>query len=185
MSKYLLDAATAVAGILMFGDGVRDEITANIMKESGYPRALSITLCVLIAIIPLTKLPLNARPIVSTLEMFTGLDAYAVSDSPSLTGLSSYTRGILKIVVRISIIVVFVIISIVFPAFDSIMAFMGSSLCFTICVILPLLFYLKIFGKEISIRERVFARLLIVVCSCLAAVGTVWAFLPKRLIGAG
>ena len=80
--------------------------------------------------------------------------------------------------------VVFVIIAIVFPAFDSIMAFMGSTLCFTICIILPLMFYLKIFGKEVSMRERYMDYFLIGVCSILAAVGTVWAFLPKRMIGA-
>lgn len=64
------------------------------------------------------------------------------------------------------------------------MAFMGSTLCFTICVILPLMFYLKLFGKEISFRERVLCYFLIAVSSVLATVGTVWAFLPKSLIGA-
>jgi vesicular inhibitory amino acid transporter len=168
----------------MFGDTVRDEITANILGASGYPRVLSILLCVFIAVIPLTKLPLSARPIISTIEIFSGLDRHAVSDSTSLTGLSGYTRGILKIVIRVLIIVLFVLIAIIFPAFDSIMAFMGSTLCFTICVILPVLFYLKIFGKEISMRERIFDYILVAVCSVLATVGTVWAFLPKRLIGA-
>jgi solute carrier family 32 (vesicular inhibitory amino acid transporter) len=77
-----------------------------------------------------------------------------------------------------------VLIAIVFPAFDSIMAFMGSSLCFTICVILPLLFYLRIFGDKVSLRERLFDYFLIAACSVLALVGTVWAFLPKRWVGA-
>ncbi|KAE8447382.1 hypothetical protein EG329_010796 [Mollisiaceae sp. DMI_Dod_QoI] len=181
---YLLDCATAVAGILMFGDGVMDEITANIINTSGYPRALSILMSVFIAIIPLTKVPLNARPIVSTIEVFAGLDPASISDSQALTGLSSYTRGILKIVIRIFVVIIFVIISIIFPAFDSIMAFMGSTLCFTICVILPLMFYLKIFGKEVSMKERVLCYFLIAVCSVLAIVGTVWAFLPKSMIGA-
>lgn len=181
---YALDCATAVAGLLMFGDNVRDEITSNIFQEKGYPQFLSIALCVFIAIIPLTKLPLNARPIVSTIEHFCGLKDTSISDSPSLTGLSSATRGILKIAVRVVVIIIIVCVAIVFPAFDSIMAFMGSSLCFTICVILPLLFYLKIFGKEISMRERMLDWFLIVVCSILASIGTVWAFLPKSMIGA-
>jgi vesicular inhibitory amino acid transporter len=43
---------------------------------------------------------------------------------------------------------------------------------------------LKLFGKDISIRERILDYFLIVVCSVLAVVGTVWAFLPKRMIGA-
>jgi len=181
---YALDCATAVAGLLMFGDGVRDEITANIFQEKGYPDFLSIALCIFIAIIPLTKLPLNARPIVSTIEHFCGLKDTSMSDTPGLTGLSSATRGILIIIARVVVIVVIVCVAIVFPAFDSIMAFMGSSLCFTICVILPLMFYLKIFGKEISLRERILDWFLIVVCSIMAAIGTVWAFLPKSVIGA-
>lgn len=181
---YILDCATAIAGLLMFGDSVATEITANLLNTSGYPRVLSIIMSIFIAIIPLTKVPLNARPIVSTIEILTGLDPLAVSDSPTLTGLSGYTRGILRVVVRVVVVIIFVIIAILFPAFDSIMAFMGSSLCFTICVILPLLFYLKIFGKEISMRERVLDYVLIAVSSVLAVVGTVWAFLPKSLIGA-
>jgi len=168
----------------MFGDGVMTELTANIIDTSGYPRILSIILSIFIAIIPLTKVPLNARPIVSTLEVLCGLDAHPIAGSEPLTGLSSYTRGILKVSIRVLVIVIFVIIAIVFPAFDSIMAFMGSTLCFTICVILPLMFYLKIFGKEISVKEQVLDYFLIVVCSMLATVGTVWAFLPKRMIGA-
>ena len=168
----------------MFGDGVRDEITANLLDTAGYPRILSILLCVFIAIIPLTKLPLNARPIVSTIETFSGLDLQPGSDSSSITGLSGYRRGITKVAIRISIIIIFVIISILFPAFDSIMAFMGSALCFTICVILPVLFYLKIFGKDISTRERLFDYFLVSLCSLLAIVGTVWAILPKTWVGA-
>src|SRR5277367_5644111 len=114
----------------MFGDGVKDEITANILETSGYPKTLSLLMSIFIAIIPLTKLPLNARPIVSTIEVLTGLDARAVHDHHSLTGLSSWRRGILKFAVRIISIIIFVIIAIIFPAFDSIMAFMGSALCF-------------------------------------------------------
>ena len=94
------------------------------------------------------------------------------------------TRGFFRVMIRVFVVVIFVFISIVFPAFDSIMAFMGSTLCFTICVILPLMFYLKIFGKEVSMQERMLDYVLIVVCSVLAVVGTVWAFLPKRMIGA-
>ena len=168
----------------MFGDGVMTELTANIIDTAGYPRVLSLILSVFISIIPLTKVPLNARPMVSTIEVLCGLDAYSIADSEPLTGLSSYTRGILRVVIRVIVVVVFVIIAIVFPAFDSIMAFMGSSLCFTICVILPLMFHLKIFGKKISGKERLLNYFLIVVCAILAIVGTVWAFLPKRMIGA-
>lgn len=168
----------------MFGDLVMTEITANLIRTKGYPQSLGVIMSVCIAIIPLTKVPLNARPIVSMLEGFAGLDAVSISDAPALTGLPSYMRGFLRIGSRVVVVVIFVIIAIVFPAFDSIMAFMGSTLCFTICIILPLAFYLKIFGKEVSTKEKVLDWFLIVVCSILAVIGTVFAFLPKSLIGA-
>ena len=106
----------------MFGEGVMDEVTSNILVSTGYPRELSVILSVFIAIIPLTKLPLNARPIVSTIEMLCGLDFHSVPDRAD----SSWSRGLMKIVIRIAVIVVFVVVAILFPAFDSIMAFMGS-----------------------------------------------------------
>lgn len=165
-------------------DNVLDEVTANIIGNSSYPRSLSLMICIFIAIIPLTKVPLNARPIVSTIELLCGLDSRAMPESQALTGLPGYTRGIIKVAIRIIVLIVFVIISIVFPAFDSIMAFMGSALCFTICVILPLLFYVKMFGKEISRRELILDYCLIAISSVMAIVGTVWAFLPKELIHA-
>jgi vesicular inhibitory amino acid transporter len=168
----------------MFGDRVMNEVTGNILASEGYPRTLTILMCVFIAIIPLTKVPLNARPIVSTIETLTGLGPETISDAPMLTGMSGYTRGILRFLIRVIVIIIFVIVAILFPAFDSIMAFMGSTLCFTICVILPLLFYLRIFGKEVSTRERILAYFLITISSILAVIGTVFAFLPKSMIGA-
>jgi vesicular inhibitory amino acid transporter len=125
---------TAVAGLLMFGDEVRDEITSNILMEASYPRVLTFMMCLFIAIIPLTKIPLNARPIISTAEVLLGLHQQTVADTSGLVGRSSYFRGSMKIAVRILTILCFLVIAILFPAFDSIMAFMGSALCFTICV---------------------------------------------------
>ena len=118
----------------MFGDGVMDAITSNILSTSGYPSVLTFLACALIAIIPLTKIPLNARPIISTAEVLLGLHQQTVADTTALTGRTMYFRGVMKIVIRVVTIIVFLIISILFPAFDSIMAFMGSALCFTICV---------------------------------------------------
>jgi vesicular inhibitory amino acid transporter len=64
------------------------------------------------------------------------------------------------------------------------MAFMGSALCFTISIVLPCMFHLKIFGDRIAPAERMLNYFLIVLCSIMAIVGTVWSFLPKALIGA-
>lgn len=56
---FILDLSMAVVGLLMFGDGVRDEITSNILLTDGYPPALSLLIVIGIAIIPLTKVPLK------------------------------------------------------------------------------------------------------------------------------
>ncbi|KAL2134234.1 hypothetical protein VTI74DRAFT_739 [Chaetomium olivicolor] len=181
---YVLDAITAVAGLLMFGDGVRDEVTSNILMETSYPKALTVLMCMAIGIIPLTKIPLNARPIVSTVEVLLGLHQQTVADSNNLVGRGMSFRGVMKVAIRIGVVLCFLGIAIVFPAFDSIMAFMGSALCFTICVTLPLAFYLKLFGHELSAREKLCAASVMMLSFVLSAVGTVWAFLPKSLIGA-
>ena len=59
--QYLLDLSMAIAGLLMFGEEVFDEVTSNIFCTKGYPPALSICIVIFIAIIPLTKIPLKYR----------------------------------------------------------------------------------------------------------------------------
>lgn len=181
---YLLELSMAVAGLLMFGEKVRDELTSNILRTNGYPGALSICIVIFIAIIPLTKIPLNVRPIVVTTELLLGLSSQNVPSSSSLVGLSGSTRGIFKFSIRVMTIVVILLIAIFVPSFDTIMAFSGSALTFTICIVLPLAFYLKIFGHEIGWMERVMAWFLMGVSVVIALVGTVWVFLPKQLVGA-
>jgi vesicular inhibitory amino acid transporter len=126
--------------------------------------------------------PLSARPLVSTVEIFAGLDPRAVADDQSLVGMSAFTRGIWRVVIRVLTTVLFVLIAIIFPYFDRIMALLGSSMCFSICIILPLAFYLKLFGRQISLKERMLDYFLIVVCSIMAVIGTVWACLPLHTI---
>jgi len=181
---FLLDLGMAVIGILMFGDAVRDEITSNILTTAGYPKAINLIIIICIAIIPLTKVPLNARPIISTIEVLVGLDSRALAQSSSLVGMSGFTRGILKATIRIVTVLVFVGIAIVFPSFDRIMTLLGSVCCFTICIILPLAFHLKLFGPEIGRTEKTMNWVLIVVSTAMALVSTVFACLPKELIGA-
>lgn len=86
--------------------------------------------------------------------------------------------------VRVFIVAMIVVLAVIFPAFDRIMAFLGSFLCFTICIIFPLAFHLKIFGKEIGRGEYILDWILLIVSSILAAVGTVFAFLPQDMLSA-
>lgn len=181
---YFLDLGMAAIGILMFGDDTRDEITSNIFLTKGYPEALSLFIVICIAIIPITKIPLNARPIISTLELMCGLDPRALPVSDNLTGMSGFNRGLLKIGIRLFTIVLLVFIAIIFPSFDRIMTLMGSVACFTICVILPLSFHLKLFGKEIGSFERTGNWILMIASAIMAVVSTAFAFIPKEVLGA-
>lgn len=181
---FLIDVGMACAGILMFGDGVSEEITNNIFRTAGYPQGLSVFIAICIAIIPLTKVPLNSRPIVSTLEVLFGLDSRAMAMSSSMNGMSGLNRGLFKVTLKIVTIVVFVVIAIVFPSFDRIMALLGSVACFSICIILPVAFHLKLFGKDIGAGEKTMNWALIIVSTILAVISTVFACLPKELIGA-
>lgn len=181
---FLIDLGMACAGILMFGDYVRDEITSNIFITSGYPKALSIFIAICIAIVPLTKVPLNARPIISTLEVLLGLDNRSLGASSSLTGMSGMNRGIFKFILRIVVIIIFVLIAIVFPSFDRIMTLLGSVACFSICIILPLAFHLKLFGRDLGKGEKIMNWTLIILSTIMAVVSTVFACIPKELIGA-
>lgn len=49
----------AIIGWVMFGDIIRDEVTANILTIDEYPQALSVCIIIFIAIIPLSKVPLR------------------------------------------------------------------------------------------------------------------------------
>jgi vesicular inhibitory amino acid transporter len=118
------------------------------------------------------------------MDLLCGLDVRSVPPSASIIGLPGYARGLLRCAIRVLTCVLIIFIAILVPSFSTIMAFLGSALTFSICIILPLSFYLRIFGKEISPAERLLDWVLIVVSSVMAFVGTVWVFLPKDLIGA-
>ncbi|KAI4286684.1 MAG: hypothetical protein L6R35_004063 [Caloplaca aegaea] len=184
ISTYIIDGTMAVVGWLMFGTRVRDEITSNIILTRGYSRVISIIMVVFIAIIPITKIPLNTRPIISSADKILGLDARSVASPPGLAGLSGYSRGLIRGAVRAVLTVVILVVAIFVPSFDTVMSLMGSVFCFTICIILPLAFYLKIFDMEISKREKAFDWFMIMISALLGIVGTVWVFLPASMTGA-
>jgi vesicular inhibitory amino acid transporter len=165
----------AVIGLMMFGDGVHDEITSNILLTPGYPQALSVFIVACIAIIPLTKVPLNARPIVSTIEIMTGLLNPA-------GGEPSFANKVARASIRIAVTVVFVLIAIVLPSFDRIMTLLGSVCCFSICIILPVAFHLKLFGKELSYPEKVANWVLLIASCVMGLVSTGFACLPQGMI---
>ncbi|KAG5787960.1 hypothetical protein H9Q69_012978 [Fusarium xylarioides] len=187
--SYIVDTCLAVIGLLMFGDGIKDAITSNILKSKGYPDALKIIMSIFIAIIPLTKIPLNARPIITTLDVICGVHDHQHHhhhDQPysQPTRSSVLVTKAVRGLVRVFVVILLLFISIVFPAFDSVCAFLGAALCTLISIILPISFYLKLYWQDVTVREKIVSAILLVVFAILGTLGTIWTFLPKHLIGA-
>jgi vesicular inhibitory amino acid transporter len=184
--SYILDTCLAIIGILMFGDGISDAITSNILRTPGYPETLTVLMCMSVAIIPLTKIPLNFRPIITTVDVLCGLhqDHHHHQTNQNASRRTLIINNCLRGLVRVSAVLLLLGISIAFPAFDSVCAFLGAALCSLISIILPVLFYLKLFSADITASERLVFYAILSVFSVLAFFGTIWTFLPKHLIGA-
>jgi solute carrier family 32 (vesicular inhibitory amino acid transporter) len=82
---------------------------------------------------------------------------------------------LLRCGIRILWVVVLIAAAIMAPDLGIVMAFMGSAMCFTIAIILPLLFYLRIFAPKLSVAKKLLLVVLLVASSVAASVGTVWA----------
>lgn len=206
----MLDIAVSIAGYLMFGIRVHDEVTSNIFLTKGYPTAINFIIIIFISIIPITKIPLNARPIIVVTEAICGIgpsspssghtESYTPQQSSSspphvpdpnfehstkpsriTSFLTKHTPTLLRALTRIAVLAVITILAIVVPGFDTVMALLGSAMAFSICLILPLAFNLKIFTDTLPRWERALNWVLIVVCSVMAVIGTVWVFLPRKV----
>lgn len=177
---YFLDITMGICGYLMFGNLVKDEITQSILNTEGYPQFISYFIVVMISIVPLTKMPLNTRPIATTLDVLIGVDNRAISLEGAI-GFSALTRSIIRIAIRVFVNLIPVIFGICVPSFDRVMALLGSGLCYTICILLPISFYLRI-CKDISTRERIGLYCLFAVSCILGLIGTIWAFLPEEVV---
>ncbi|KAI9897579.1 hypothetical protein N3K66_007435 [Trichothecium roseum] len=186
--SYVLDTCLAVIGILMFGDDIKDAITSNVLRTAGYPKAMTVLMCIFVAIIPLTKIPLNLRPLITTADVLAGThESHSHEHNHSnqaATRRAALVIQITRFVIRTGVVLVLLLISIIFPAFDSVCAFLGAALCTLISIILPISFYLKLFWKDVSRKEATVLWLILAVFSVFGTVGTIWTFLPKDLVGA-
>lgn len=156
------DIGIAVVGYLMFGNTVMDEITKNVLLLDKFPSYLHGLISGLMTVIPIAKTPLNARPIISVLDTLLNVrDAEEKYEGTRLKMAKMIQSGN-AIVVNI----MFVIIAIIFPQFDKIIAFLGAGLCFMICLILPCSFYLKICKDTITPGEKI-ACYITIFCSVI------------------
>lgn len=157
----LTDFTMGLLGFLMFGHHCNNEITNNLLLTPGYPKWCYPLISGLICLIPLAKTPLNARPIIGTFDTILKTESL----SPTL-------RKISQFLIKVSVNLIFVLLAILFPEFDKIIGILGASICFLICVILPLSFYLKLCGNKIGTVERYFVKTVILVAIFFGSVAS-------------
>ena len=163
----ITDIGTAVIGFLMFGNLVKDEVTKNVLLLKGYPNFVYVLISALMTVIPIAKTPLNARPIISVLDVLFNVQAAESKYTGKKLSLAKLLNWFNCIFVNF----LFVTIAIIFPAFDRIIAFLGAGLCFMICLILPCLFYLRICATTIKPWERIACYFTICISIVLSVLG--------------
>jgi vesicular inhibitory amino acid transporter len=168
---FLTDMSMAAIGFLMFGSNVKEEVTKSVLTTSGYPKFTYFIICTLMAIVPISKTPLNARPIISIFEMM-----FKVESISHFKGFAYAWRFLLRTSVILGVNAAFVFVSVLIPDFDKIISFLGAGLCYLLCLILPCLFYINICHKTITRREKIQCWIIIVVSSILSIVGTTAVF---------
>lgn len=119
---------------------------------------------------------LSCAPIVSTLEVVVGTDRNA---KPNKINKSRFMTTLIKSIFRLAVTVVIVLLAILVPTFELISAIMGAAFCFLICIIMPVVFHLKMFRGQITKREQILDWTLIAVSTILGIIGTLWEFLPR------
>lgn len=153
--SYLLDLFTGVIGFLMFGQFVDDEITKNILTTNDYPQWISTLIVIIMGILPISKLPLLSRPIVTILDGKFG------------------DNKLQKLTNRIILSLFFFISSFLLTDFGKVMSLLGSLICFTVCITLPSMYYLHLFGSEIGEFEIFKWRVMVIIGVAGAILGTI------------
>ncbi|KAF6069157.1 Transmembrane amino acid transporter family protein [Candida albicans] len=164
----LTDCSMAVLGFLMFGQNCSNEVTNTLLTTAGYPKWCYPLISGLICLVPLAKTPLNAKPIISTLDVLFGVA------NISTNKIRETVNSLGRFVIRIGVNAVFVVLAILFPEFDKIIGMLGASICFIICIILPCLFYVRLCGSKIRGFERFMVYSAIFI-SCVLASAATWA----------
>ncbi|CCG22296.1 Avt1 vacuolar transporter [Candida orthopsilosis Co 90-125] len=161
---FMLDFAIGATGYLMYGSEVNDSIIKSLMQNVNYPSWINRALCLIMGILPISKLPLVTRPIISSYENILRIAPHYNQKSIS--------NKVLRVFARFLFCCLLLLIALLFTSFGKLMSFLGSAICYTVCLTLPLLFYLKLNKLQIGTLERNFIRAGIVVSISCAVLGT-------------
>ncbi|GME96650.1 unnamed protein product [Ambrosiozyma monospora] len=154
--SYTIDLATGCVGFLMFGFLIDDEVTKNILTTPGYPSWIAKAIILMMGLLPISKLPLACRPIITAVDGFTSAHHSMLRQSLNKVAISAVIFGV----------------SVLVTSFGKVMALQGASICFTVCITFPVLFYISIFDKQLSYKDNTMLYSVVavsVLCSVLGA----------------
>ncbi|EFJ23618.1 hypothetical protein SELMODRAFT_33314, partial [Selaginella moellendorffii] len=163
----LIYAVVAIAGATMFGSSIQSQVTLSLPKEL----AVAKLVLFLMVLIPLTKYALVVNTLAVHMESL-------IPSPPSLSGGGGGGGGAWRswssVSVRSAIMAVVLLLALAVPAFETTVALIGSGISVTTCVILPAIFFVKIFGARGAPRHELTLTVIFGVAGVvLGIVGTV------------
>lgn len=172
---YCLDYLIGIFGVLMYGMSCEDLLIKNMLANSNYPNVFKLILLIIMGILPLLKMPLLGKPIITTYESYFNLNESSRADA----GKGAFTGHInfKKIFARTIYILITLTLSLLTKSFGKVVAFLGSAICFCLCMVLPYYFKLSVFRQEISRTEKSCLYLGIFIGTLLAVLGTLGVIL--------
>lgn len=178
-----LNTTMIALGCLMFGHTVCNEVTKNILDPTaGYPRTMSVLMMVLIGVVPVTKMPLANKPIIDIInrKCFAS-DASTENpgdiEKPKPGHIRPHIPQLRRVASAIAVNTTQLVFAYILPDFDAVMILMGSMLCVTTCVVLPISFYLRIFWESGTITRgiKIWLMALVAASAALGVAGVVGA----------
>lgn len=175
---FKLNYIISVIGYLMIGVDCQDSIIKNLMVNEYYPEYTGLLICIIMGLLPISKLPLVVKPLITVYEKFLNInnvqrvDANGEAYVTYKNGKEIVPFNYKKFFVRLIFISIIYFTSTLITNFGKVIAFLGSAICFTICLTLPLVFYIRLFYSEIPWFKNILIRLGIVVGILGAVVGT-------------
>jgi solute carrier family 32 (vesicular inhibitory amino acid transporter) len=180
---FVIALSMAVLGYLMFGDGVLPEVTSSILSISEYPPTFSAITLMLVTTIPLTKISLNNRPVIDTINRKLGIHYQQTDLKTSKSGENKRRNQLMRLGVGTLCNLLELALALAIPNFGDVVALLGSALCIAISVILPACFYLRICQDKhmiVTTFDRAACWALIVVGTICATSGTLSMILTDK-----
>lgn len=157
-----MDYLIGTLGFIMFGINCDDSIIKTLMTNPEYPTWVKPVLSVLMGSLSLAKLPLITKPLISVYESL--LQFNFKQATPVQVANRVFARAIFCFVLLGA--------SLLFNSFGKLVSFLGSSICYTICLTLPFLFYEKAFREDLLYYHRTALKTGAVITVILAILGT-------------